>query len=233
MKLEVTPAGFMVCVDGRPILSHSAISPCVFVGRGNDRIAMHRGRFEIEDRLVERCPLDHAEIDGERIMLSPGKGQAPRLMLWPEGDAIVLRAVDLSIRMSTFGAAASSFPFSTCAAGGFRCGAPSPALGVTRRLRSHSGRTPPTRRAATITTPIIRSRPMFPRPAMRFTSQHQPFVLLISATLRFTRSRFGRFRSVSSCLRHDRSSNWSRCCRAASGASRRCRSGSTTARSSD
>jgi alpha-glucosidase len=97
MKLEATPAGFTISINGRPILNHSAANPCIFVGRGHDRIAMHRGRFEIEDRLVERCPLAHAEIDGERVMLAPGKGQAPRLMLALEGDAIALQATDLSI----------------------------------------------------------------------------------------------------------------------------------------
>jgi sulfoquinovosidase len=97
MKLEASPAGFTLSINGRPILSHSAANPCIFVGRGNDRIAMHLGRFEIEDRLVERCPLSHAEIDGERIMLAPGKGQAPRLMLSLEGNAIVLQAADPSI----------------------------------------------------------------------------------------------------------------------------------------
>src|SRR5215471_7890611 len=97
MKLEATEAGFTLSINGRPILEHSAAKPCIFVGRGNDRIAMHRGRFEIEDRLVERCPLVHAELDDERIMLAPGKGQAPRLILLLEGDAIVLQAADRSI----------------------------------------------------------------------------------------------------------------------------------------
>ncbi|MBV8700932.1 MAG: alpha-glucosidase, partial [Bradyrhizobium sp.] len=91
MKLEATEAGFTLSLNGRPILKHSAANPCIFVGRGNDRIEMHRGRFEIEDRLVERCPLGHAEIDGERIMLAPGKGQVPRLMLTLEKNAIALQ----------------------------------------------------------------------------------------------------------------------------------------------
>ncbi|MBV9979456.1 alpha-glucosidase [Bradyrhizobium sp.] len=97
MKLEATEAGFTLSLNGRPILKHSAANPCIFVGRGNDRIEMHRGRFEIEDRLVERCPLGHAEIDGERIMLAPGKGQVPRLMLTLEKNAIALQATDSSI----------------------------------------------------------------------------------------------------------------------------------------
>jgi alpha-glucosidase len=97
MKLETTAADFTLAINGRPILKHSAANPCFFVGRGQDRIAMHRGHFEIEDRLVERCPLAHAEVDGERIMLAPGKGQKPRLVLALEGNAIALQAADPSI----------------------------------------------------------------------------------------------------------------------------------------
>lgn len=97
MELETTPGGFTLSLNGRPILNHSLASPCIFVGRGDDRIEMHRGRFEIEDRLVERCPLAHAEIDGERITLAAGKGQAPRLIITLEGDAMVLQAADPSV----------------------------------------------------------------------------------------------------------------------------------------
>ena len=76
---------------------HSAAAPCFFVGRGNDSIKMHRGRFAIEDRLAERCPLAHAEIDGDTIMLSAAKGQPPRLAVTLEGDALELRSLDPSV----------------------------------------------------------------------------------------------------------------------------------------
>ena len=54
MKFETTPAGFTLSINGRTILQHDSTAPCIFVGRGQDRIEMHRGRFDIEDRLVER-----------------------------------------------------------------------------------------------------------------------------------------------------------------------------------
>lgn len=74
LKLETTPSGFALSMSGRRILAHSAAAPCFFVGRGDDSIKMHRGRFVIEDRLAERCPLGHAEIDGNTLLLSAAKG---------------------------------------------------------------------------------------------------------------------------------------------------------------
>jgi sulfoquinovosidase len=97
MKLEASPTGFTLSFDGRTILKHDTTAPCVFVGRGQDRIEMHLGRFEIEDRLVERCPLTHAVVEGTRVVLSAGEGLEPRLILAIDGNSIVLETPDPSI----------------------------------------------------------------------------------------------------------------------------------------
>ena len=99
MKLETSPTGFTLSLDGRTILKHDTNAPCVFVGRGQDRIEMHLGRFEIEDRLVERCPLTHAVVDGQRILLASGEGQSSRLVLNVdmEGASLAIEALDASI----------------------------------------------------------------------------------------------------------------------------------------
>lgn len=97
LELEITQSGFAVSISGRRILTHSATAPCFFVGQGNDSITMHRGRFEIEDRVAERCPLAHAEMDGEMIALAAAKGQPPRLGVTLEANALVLRALDPSV----------------------------------------------------------------------------------------------------------------------------------------
>src|SRR5664279_3234702 len=94
LKLAPTPTGFTLSLRGRPILTHEPTAPCVFVGRGADRIEMHHGRFEIEDRIHERCPLTHAVIDGARVLLSAGEGLAPRLILRIEGETIALETPD-------------------------------------------------------------------------------------------------------------------------------------------
>ncbi len=130
------------------------------------------------------------------------------------------------------GAAASSSPISICAAGVFRCGAPSPASVATRPPRSPSRPMSSARPAATTTTPTIRSRPISRRRAMRCMSRHRPMPRSIFATAPITRSKSGRFRSGSSCSPRRPSSRWSKPCPAASGASRRCRTGSITAPSS-
>jgi len=108
IELETSPTGFTLSLSGRIILNHDTNAPCVFVGRGQDRIEMHLGRFEIEDRLVERCPLTHAVIEGERVLLSAGEGLAPRLVLAIDGHSIVLETPDRSINRFWIRVAADS-----------------------------------------------------------------------------------------------------------------------------
>ncbi|WDZ81759.1 alpha-glucosidase (plasmid) [Ensifer adhaerens] len=97
MKLETTPTGFTLSVDGQVILRHSASSPCIYAGHGEERMEMYRGNFEIEDYVVERSPLAHAEIDGCHIMLSEAEGQKVRLALTVLDGSIELTAVDPSV----------------------------------------------------------------------------------------------------------------------------------------
>jgi len=99
MKLEANTSGFTLSLGGRTILRHDTTAPCVFVGRGQDRIEMHLGHFEIEDRLVERCPLAHAVVDGQRILLAAGEGLEPRLILTVDADAasLAIETPDASI----------------------------------------------------------------------------------------------------------------------------------------
>lgn len=55
---------------------------------------MYRGNFEIEDYVIERRPLSHAQIDGDRISLSDAPGQPPRLILTLAEDAIKFDPTD-------------------------------------------------------------------------------------------------------------------------------------------
>jgi alpha-glucosidase len=81
MPLIATPTGFVLQLGDRPILRHTSAAPCVFVGVGEARMDMHRGNFDIEDRLTERTPLRHAELraDGD-LAFAAGPGQPPRLI---------------------------------------------------------------------------------------------------------------------------------------------------------
>ncbi|WP_018237613.1 alpha-glucosidase [Ensifer sp. BR816] len=97
MKLETTATGFTLSLDERVIFSHSASSPCIYAGHGEERMDMYRGNFEIEDYVVERSPLAHAEIDGCRIVLSEAEGQKARLTLTVRDGAIEFSAVDPSV----------------------------------------------------------------------------------------------------------------------------------------
>ncbi|MCY1745103.1 MULTISPECIES: alpha-glucosidase [Ensifer] len=97
MLLEKTTAGFTLSLCGLEILRHSTSSPAVFVGRGEERKDMYRGNFDIEDYVIERTPLAHAEVDGTTIRLSTMCGQPVRLVMTVEGDTLALRAEDASI----------------------------------------------------------------------------------------------------------------------------------------
>ena len=97
MRIETRTDGFDLVLDGRPILRHRADQPCLFVGHGEARIDMYRGNFDIEDYLVERTPLRHAVVSGDRVAFSAGPGQSVRLAIAVKGgeqDATVAFETD-------------------------------------------------------------------------------------------------------------------------------------------
>lgn len=97
MKLEQTEAGFVLSLQGRQILVHSANSPAIFLGRGQERMDMYRGNFEIEDYVIERRGLTHAEIDGNRVLFSDVSGQPPLLILTITENAIAFEVTDAKL----------------------------------------------------------------------------------------------------------------------------------------
>ncbi|MFC0471472.1 alpha-glucosidase [Halalkalibacter kiskunsagensis] len=54
--------GFEVFLEGRLLFTHSTKHPFVFVGAGEETIAMYRGNFKIDDYIVERIPLRFAQV---------------------------------------------------------------------------------------------------------------------------------------------------------------------------
>ncbi len=85
MVILPSDAGFDLMLEQRTILRHRPDAPCLFVGSGEPRVAMFRGNFDIEDCVVERVPLRHAELSrqgaGHRIAFSAQQGQPPRIVL--------------------------------------------------------------------------------------------------------------------------------------------------------
>ena len=104
MQLTPRADGFDLTLAGRLILSHRSDAPCLFVGRGDARMDMYRGNFDIEDYVEERVGLRHAAVleqeGGWRVELAPAKGQPPVLTLTLTGQAgqgwIGLAAADTS-----------------------------------------------------------------------------------------------------------------------------------------
>ncbi len=101
MKIQTTSNGFDLILDGRLILRHRSDAPCLFVGRGDARMDMYRGNFDIEDYVIERTPMAHAVMSGSEIAFSAAPGQPARLTLRVSGDerngAIAFSADDAAI----------------------------------------------------------------------------------------------------------------------------------------
>jgi hypothetical protein len=64
MQIQTYPDGFDLLLDGRLLLRHRSDAPCLFIGQGDARMDMYRGNFDIEDYVIERTPLSHAEVSG-------------------------------------------------------------------------------------------------------------------------------------------------------------------------
>ncbi|HUB13043.1 MAG TPA: alpha-glucosidase [Acetobacteraceae bacterium] len=84
--LAATADGFSLAVAGLTVLRHSHDAPCLFVGVGEERMAMHRGNFDISDYLVERMPLPHVTIDGALLHFHRNAAGPALLTLEPETD---------------------------------------------------------------------------------------------------------------------------------------------------
>ncbi|WHA42642.1 alpha-glucosidase [Agrobacterium larrymoorei] len=97
MHFQKTADGFELAINGTTVLRHSAGSPCIFVGKGEERMDMYRGNFDIEDYVVERVALRHADVEGHSVTLSAAQGQQPRLRLSITDNSIKVDALDPSI----------------------------------------------------------------------------------------------------------------------------------------
>lgn len=97
MQIAQTSTGFTLSLAGRTLLRHSPEAPCLYVGQGDARMDMYRGNFDIEDYVVERSPLRHAMVEGNRIGFSTAEGQPVRLVLTVGDSAIEFSAPDQTI----------------------------------------------------------------------------------------------------------------------------------------
>ena len=81
MPIQIADDGFDLLVGDRLVLRHRSDAPCLFVGRGEERMEMYRGNFDIEDYVVERTPLSHAVVSGDTVALCAAPGQPARMRL--------------------------------------------------------------------------------------------------------------------------------------------------------
>ncbi len=97
MHLRNMANGFELTINGTPVLRHTTECPSIFVGKGQERMDMYRGNFDIEDYVVERVALRHAAVDGDNIVLSADEGRPPKLRLHIAQDTVRIETLDPSI----------------------------------------------------------------------------------------------------------------------------------------
>ncbi|MFP3126135.1 alpha-glucosidase [Ectobacillus funiculus] len=85
LDVRILEGGFEVAFNGVLLLRHTAQSPIVFVGQGEETIEMYRGNFDIRDYVIERTPLKYAKIEekhnGYTIELSKFEGEQAVIIL--------------------------------------------------------------------------------------------------------------------------------------------------------
>ena len=69
-EMETAKDGFTISLEGRPLLHHSAASPALFIGRGDETITMFRGNFNIRDRITQRLALRFERAEGNSFLFS-------------------------------------------------------------------------------------------------------------------------------------------------------------------
>ena len=80
--LKTTADGFALSLRGGELICHSARRPALYLGRGDEKIRMYRGNFEISDRVSERVALRFARAeDGCLVFTHPDLAGELRLTI--------------------------------------------------------------------------------------------------------------------------------------------------------
>ncbi len=88
LRLQATPGGFALWLDGRLLARHTREAPFVCVGRGVETMEMYRGNFDISDSVSERVALADVVIAGDLLRFSTGEAWLEMAVV---GDALEMR----------------------------------------------------------------------------------------------------------------------------------------------
>nr|WP_258313549.1 alpha-glucosidase [Paenibacillus sp. tmac-D7] len=87
--------GFDIKLNGSALISHTTDQPLLYVGYGEETMEMYRGNFDIQDYVIERLALRHAEWkkqgEAEFVTFFNAKGGQPYLTLSLEQEAHGIR----------------------------------------------------------------------------------------------------------------------------------------------
>ena len=95
LMLHAVDGGFSFVVGGRELIRHTLATPFVDAGRGQERMDMYRGNFDISDTVLEREPLAHVRVEADLLVFRRAADGAVWLTLavdpTPSGAALVVR----------------------------------------------------------------------------------------------------------------------------------------------
>ncbi len=91
MQIETETSGFTLKLAGKALIRHTPDAPFLFVGRGEPKVEMHHGFFDIEDYVTERIALRHTRLvttsGGWRLECSIDGAGPPVISVSITGDA--------------------------------------------------------------------------------------------------------------------------------------------------
>lgn len=76
MKIVEKNKGFELYLQEKCLIRHTFDNCAIYVGYGEERMAMYRGNFEVEDYVIERTPLKYYHIHNNHITFKRYEGDS-------------------------------------------------------------------------------------------------------------------------------------------------------------
>ncbi len=89
--------GFDLSIGGKVVVRQRSAAPAFFLGRGRPQVAMHRGNFDISDRLEERVAMRSTKPLDSGVTMSASAGEPALLRVSIQGNRLLLACSDPAI----------------------------------------------------------------------------------------------------------------------------------------
>ena len=89
ITIQSDTGSFLLSLDGRELIRHTASSPALFLGKGEERIRMYRGNFDVSDRVSERLALRFEGMEGKTAVFTSPELEGEYRVTITEEDGFV------------------------------------------------------------------------------------------------------------------------------------------------